>query len=75
MVTDERVTVIVVDEERVGRAVARTEDGAKRQATGLDAVAVREHTVGREVRAVPDDVLEEGRRLGHDLLRDAVLQH
>ena len=62
VVTDERVAMIVVDEERVGRAVPWTEDGAQRQSTGLDAVAVREHTVGREVRAVLDDVVEERRR-------------
>ena len=46
VVADEGVARLLVDEQRVGRAVTGAEDGAQRPAAGADRVAVGEHAVG-----------------------------
>jgi hypothetical protein len=59
VIPDERVPRELVDEQCVGRTVSRSEHGAERAVAGTNRVAVAQHAVGLEVRALADDVVEE----------------
>ena len=54
------IAVRLVDEERVGGAVPRTLDDPEQAAARPDEASVGEDVGRREVRAVPDDVLQNG---------------
>ena len=70
VVADERLSAVVVDEQRVRRRVPGSEDDAQRAAAGLDEIPVTQHAVGGEVGALANDVLEEGGRLLYQLGRE-----
>jgi hypothetical protein len=75
MVTDERDPLMLVDEQRVGRAVTRARDDAQVAAAGADRRAVGEHDVGViGLRPVADEV-PELLGVGPDGLRHAVVAH
>ena len=75
MVTDERDPLALVDQQRVGRAVARTRHDAQVAAAGADRRAVGEHDVGVVGLRLGADEVPEVLGVGQHGVRHAVVAH